>query len=328
MNSQGSHFIIGLFVLAGIIGTFVFGLWLADSGKDTSTTPYIINFEESVAGLRVGSRVSYRGIPIGSVGKIGIKPDDPQHVSVLINIEDQYSLREGDVASLKLEGITGTSYINIEGAGQDTPRIASSADEPAVIPSQKSELEQVVQGFPDLLGQASVVLNRFGELLNRENRQQVEAILENLNDLTTSLADQDQNITNMFTTVNTAGEKIVSLSDALQDVVGDVSTIMGKIDELIEGVDAIVAEDGQELIGEWKDTAVSLRTVSGSLNRLLDDNEESLEHFSREGLKEFTLFLQEARILVAGLTRIVESLESSGARFLLDQHVPEVNPEK
>lgn len=328
MNSHASHFIIGLFVLAGIIGTFVFGLWLAESGKDTSTTPYIIHFEESVAGLRVGSRVSYRGIPIGSVTEIGIKPDDPQYVSVMVNIEDKYRLREGDVASLKLEGITGTSYINIEGAAQDTPPLTSSEDEPAVIPSQKSDLELVVKGIPDLLNQASVVLNRFDALLNKKNRLQVESILINLNALTESLAGQDENITNMFATVNTAGEKIISLSETLEDTVGEVGTIIGKVDELIEDVDAVVAEDGQKLIGEWKDTAVSLRTVSISLNRLLEDNEESLEHFSREGLKEFSLFLQEARILVAGLTRVVESLESSGARFLLDQHVPEINPEE
>ncbi|MDJ0623525.1 MAG: MlaD family protein [Desulfocapsaceae bacterium] len=328
MNSHGSHFIIGLFVLAGIIGTFVFGLWLADSGRDTPTTPYIIHFEESVAGLRVGSRVSYRGIPIGFVGSIRIKPDDPEHVSVLVNIEEQYRLRQGDVASLKLEGITGTSYINIEGAGQDTPFIDSSEDEVAVIPSQKSELELVVQGFPDLLNQASVVLNRIGELLNKENRLQIEAILTNLNTLTESLASQDENITNMFVTVNNAGEKIISLSEALEDVVGEVGIIMARVDELIEGVDTVVTEDGQQLISEWQKTAISLRKVAGSLNLLLDDNEESLEHFSREGLKEFTLFMQEARILVAGLTRVVESLESSGARFLLDQHVPEINPEE
>lgn len=302
------------------------GLWLADSGKDTKTIPYTIHFEESVAGLRVGSRVSYRGIPIGFVGSIGIKPDDPQFVSVLVNIEEQYQIREGDLASLKLEGITGTSYINIEGAGQDTPTITSSEDEVAVIPSQKSELELVVQGFPDLLNQASVVLNRIGDLLNSENRQQIESILTNLNELTDSLAGQDENLTNMFVTVNNAGEKIMSLSEALEDVVGEVGMIMGKVDKLIEGVDEVVTEDGQQLMSEWQETAVSLRKVAGSLNLLLDDNEESLEHFSREGLKEFTLFMQEARILVAGLTRVVESLESSGARFLLDQHVPEINP--
>ena len=328
MNAQGSHFIIGLFVLAGIIGTFVFGLWLAENGKDTSTTPYIIHFEESVAGLRVGSRVSYRGIPIGFVGSIGIKPDNPQLVAVVVNIEDQYRLRQGDVASLKLEGITGTSYINIEGAGQDTLPIPSSEEEPAVIPSQKSELELVVQGFPDLLNQASIVLNRFADLLNKDNRQQIEAILVNLTALTDSLAGQEENITKMFVTINDAGESITSLSETLQETVGEVGMLLAKIEGLIEEVDTVVAGDGRELISEWQETAVSFRTVSGSLDRLLADNEDSLEHFSREGLKEFTLFLQDARILVAGLTRVVESLESSGARFLLDQHVPEINPEE
>ena len=116
MNSKGAHFFIGLFVLAGIAGIFTSGLWLAKSDGTEKTTPYEAHFEESVSGLNVGSRVSYRGIRIGYVSYIGIKPDNPQLVLVRINIDDPNQIHQGDLASLKLEGITGTSFINIEGA--------------------------------------------------------------------------------------------------------------------------------------------------------------------------------------------------------------------
>ena len=327
MDSQGSQFIIGLFVIMGIVGTFVFGLWLAGSGNDKEVIPYTIYFEESVSGLKIGSRVSYRGIRIGYVNEIGIKPDNPQYVYVRVYIEEQYTLHQGDVASLKLEGITGTSYINISGAGQGTPIISSSEDEPAVIPSQKSELEQVVQGIPDLISQATILANRFADMLNEKNRAQVEAILVNVNSLADSLAGQDENIGNLLVTINTAGQEFISFSDLLQDVIGKVDGFMDRLDNTLAGANDLMTDDVKQLIGEWNKTAASLRTISASFNRILETNEDSIEHFSHEGLKEFTHFLQEARILVANMSRVVESFESSGARFLLDQHVPEINPE-
>lgn len=327
MDSHGSQFIIGLFVIVGMVGTFIFGLWLAGSSNDKEVVPYTIYFEESVSGLKIGSRVSYRGIRIGYVSEIGIKPDNPQFVHVRVNIEEQYMLHQGDVASLKLEGITGTSYINISGAGQGTPIISSSEDEPAVIPSQKSELEQVVQGIPDLISQATILANRFAELLNEKNRAQVESILVNVNSLADSLAGQDENIGNLLVTINTAGQEFLSLSDLLQDVIGKVDGFVDRLDTTVAGANELMSDDVKQLIGEWKETAASLRTISASFNRILETNEDSIEHFSHEGLKEFTHFLQEARILVANMSRVVESFESSGARFLLDQHVPEINPE-
>ncbi len=327
MDSHGSHFIIGLFVIAGIIGTFIFGLWLADSSNDKTTIPYTIFFEESVSGLKIGSRVSYRGIRIGYVSEIGIKPDNPQFVFVRVNIEEQYMLHQGDMASLKLEGITGSSYINIEGAGQGTPIISSDGAEPAVIPSKKSDLEQVVQGIPELISQATILANRFAEMLNEKNREQLESILVNVNSLSNSLSAQDENIGNLFVTINDAGQEFITLSESLREVVGEVDGFIERLDTTVEGANEIITEDAKKLINEWKDTAVSLRTISGSFNRILETNEDSIDHFSHEGLKEFTHFLQEARILVANLSRVVESFESSGARFLLDQHVPEINPE-
>ncbi len=328
MDTQGSQFIIGLFVIAGIIGTFIFGLWLADSSGDKKTVPYIIYFEESVSGLRIGGRVSYRGIRIGSVSEIGIKPDNPQFVFVRVNIEEGYALHEGDVASLKLEGITGTSYINISGAAQGTPIIESSEDEPALIPSQKSELEQVVKGIPDLIGQATILANRFAELLDDKNREQVESVLTNVNMLTETLAGQDENIGNLLVTFNAAGQEFISLSDVMQEVIDKVDNFVDRLDSTVADANNVMNEDVRLLVKEWQQTAVSLKTASASFNRVLENNEESIEHFSYEGLKEITLFLQEARELVASISRVVEKFESSGARFLLDQDVPEINPEK
>jgi len=327
MNSKGSHFFIGLFVVFGIIGIFATGIWLTRPDYNEKNIPYKIHFEESVSGLNIGSRVSYRGIPIGIVKYIGIKPDDPQLVLVRINIQGEHQLRQGDVASLKLEGITGTSYINIEGARPGSEVIQSSESNTAVIPSHKSELEQLVRGVPELISQGTILAKRFSEIVNKDNQEQLDSILKNINAITNSLVDQNDNISNMFVTIHDAGNEFKALSKSLNNSITKIDTLVDRLNIAADSANAVINEDARHLIQEWENTAKSLKNLADSANNVLESNEDSFEHFSQEGLNEFIHFLQEARILVAGLSRVVDRIESSGARFLLDQHTPEINAE-
>jgi len=325
MNSKGSHFFIGLFVVAGIVGIFVTGLWLAKSDSTEKVTPYEVHFEESVSGLNVGSRVSYRGIRIGYVSYIGIKPDNPQLVLVRINIQNTNPIYQGDVASLKLEGITGTSFINIEGAKPDSEVLHSNVTNPAVIPSQKSKLEQLVQGAPELIKQGTILAQRFANIFNQDNREQLNSILKNINAVTTSLAAQKEDISNMFATVNDAGIEFKTLILSLNAVTVKIDILADKLNIAADSANSLITDDGKHLIKEWENSANSLQTLANSANNILETNQDSLQQFSQEGLNEFSHFLQEARILVAGLSRIVDRIESTGARFLLDQSTSEIN---
>ena len=60
MESKGFNFLVGLFVVAGVSAIFAIGLWLARVDTAEKTLPYEILFEESVSGLSLGSKVSYR----------------------------------------------------------------------------------------------------------------------------------------------------------------------------------------------------------------------------------------------------------------------------
>ena len=326
MESKGFNFVIGLFVVVGIAAIFVIGIYLAKTGSSEKVTPFEILFEESVSGLSVGSKVSYRGIRIGSVTFIGIKPDDPQHVLVRVAINEGYPIHQGDMASLKLEGITGTSYIDIEGAEWGSELIQSTPENPGTIPSRRSELGRLVQGLPNLISEGTILAQRFSEMLNQENRDQLTAILTNINQLTTMLADQGDTINTALATANTAGNELIAMSQAFKEVAAKIDTLVDTLQVTADDTNQLIAGEGSELVMEWKATAQSLRTLSDSAQGFLTANETSLEHFSQEGLYELTLFLQEARQLVAGLIRVVDRIEASGARFLLDQHNPEIDP--
>ena len=140
------------------------------------------------------------------------------------------------------------------------------------------------------------------------------------------MAGEENNIGNLLKTLNAAGQEFILLSESLREVTVTVDDFVTRLDGTVAGTNELLTGDVRRLIDEWNETAVSLQTISTSFNRIMETNEESIEHFSQEGLREFTHFLQEARILVANMSRVVEGLESSGARYLLDQHVPEIQP--
>jgi len=326
MDSKGLNFFIGLFVVAGVSSIFIIGLWLARKDTAEDMIPYEVFFEESVSGLSVGSKVSYRGIRIGSVTYLGIKPDNPQFVLVRVLINKAYQIKKGDVASLKLEGITGSSYIDIGGAEQGSAILSSTSDSPATIPSTKSELGKLVQGLPELVNEGIVLVNRFSEMLNQENRNQLTAILTNANEITASLAGQSEKISAVLTTANDTGLELIALSQSINEVVTKLDSLVTTVQITADNTNELISGDGTELVKEWQTTAQSLSALTESAHSLLDANQESLQYFSQDGLQEFTLFLQEARLLVSGLTRVVDRIESSGARFLLDQYNPEIDP--
>jgi phospholipid/cholesterol/gamma-HCH transport system substrate-binding protein len=327
MQSRGIHFFIGLFVVIGIIGIFATGLWLAKINNSEETNTYIIYFEESVSGLNVGSHVDYRGMRIGMVSYLGIKPDNPQLVEAKIEIRKAHVIHQGDMATLKLEGITGTSYINIEGARAGSDSIVTSTDSPGVIPSRKSELEQLIQGAPELIHQGTILAQRFSDVFNTENQELLNSILQNINEVTASLASQNEEIGKVFGTINKAAGDFSEITVSLNKVIAKADTLADKLNTTADNTNRLISHDGEELIKEWNTTAQSLNALVESADKVLGANEQALGQFSHEGLSELTLFLQESRILVAGLTRLADHLESSGARFLLDQSSSEYQPD-
>lgn len=327
MQSRGAHFFIGLFVVIGIIGIFATGLWLAKTNNSEETSTYIIYFEESVTGLDVGSHVDYRGMRIGLISYIGIKPDNPQLVLVKVEIRKTHQIYQGDLATLKLEGITGTSYVNIEGARAGSDIVVTNSDSPGVIPSRKSDLEQLIQGAPGLISQGTILAQRFGDIFNAENQELLNSILHNINSVTGSLASQNEDIGKIFSTINKAAHDFSDISVSLNKVIAKADTLADKLNTTADSTNRLITHDGEELIKEWNNTAQSLSALAKSANGILESNQESLEQFSHEGLNELALFLQESRILVAGLSRLADRFESSGARFLLDQSSSEYNPD-
>jgi len=312
-------------VLLLTLAFFGFSIWLARVDLDQKLQSYDIHFSGSVAGLGVGGDVRYRGIKIGSVTSIAIDPDNPARVLTTVEVDGTTRLREGDVARLALQGITGIAYVNVEGAtGRSPPLTAPPGGGNPVIPSAPSNIEKLFAGAPELLAQAITVTERLGQMLGDDNQQSIKGILADLKVVTGTLSGQENRVDNVLTSLESSAADIAA---TMQQARVLVTRATGAIDDVTEtmavgrgalvGIDQVITQDAGALIAELRQTNRDLSLITSSLGKVVDNNHENLDSFVQDGLGEFRRFITEGRLLIASLSRLTERLETGGAGSLL-----------
>ncbi len=130
-KTRARFVLIGLFTLLGFLGGLGFILWLAKVQLDRTYAQYDIVFS-TVAGLSSTGAVRYNGIDVGKV--LGMAQDraDPALVRVRIEIYASTPIRTDTIATLASQGVTGVSFIALEGGSADAERLLPVP--PATVP--------------------------------------------------------------------------------------------------------------------------------------------------------------------------------------------------
>jgi ABC-type transport system involved in resistance to organic solvents, periplasmic component len=119
MEAKVNFTLVGLFVLVLAVGLIGGVLWFGSDkqfGKQYET--YLVYEDESVSGLNLNAPVKYRGVDVGSVGKIELDADDSERVRLSLNIELGTPVKEDTVAVLRTQGLTGIAYVDLMGGAR------------------------------------------------------------------------------------------------------------------------------------------------------------------------------------------------------------------
>ena len=114
MESRVNYTLVGVFtiVFLAIFAGVVF--WLGKFNFKDDTDKYRVYITESVSGLNIEAPVKYRGIVVGSVADIQIHPQNTEQIEVILKIKKGIPIRATSKASLKPQGITGLSFVDIQ----------------------------------------------------------------------------------------------------------------------------------------------------------------------------------------------------------------------
>jgi phospholipid/cholesterol/gamma-HCH transport system substrate-binding protein len=289
MSVKSSKFLIGLFVIIGVLICAVIIIWVGASRVFMKGSLYSVYFDESVRGLQVDSAIKYRGVDIGKVQSIDVAPDY-RLIEVIMKIELEGDLPKQTIAALKTAGITGIVFIELDriNAGElaNSPKITFKPIYP-VIPSRRSEVSrflaesdiimQNVKGI-DFKGISDQLKNTARAIENFADSKKINNILTNLESTSANL---NQAIVKINKTISEG--KVDKALNETMGVLSDARQLIGQAKKEIEFLNLkekssradILLEDidhkTKAITNELQDTSEHLRVTSENLEKLSDD---------------------------------------------------------
>lgn len=313
METRANYILVGAFVLILFFGLIGFVLWLTRFQGEVVYDPYRIYFSGSVSGLQVGSRVTYRGVTVGSVRDIRIDPKNVDRISVMIEVQEDTPIKADTKASLQMEGLTGGVLVLLSGGSNEAPALKAVATTlPPVIQSQPSEIERLLQGAPTLVESIDVLVRQASDLLSPQNRAALTEMLENMRIVSAALAGQSGEIAGF---IGNASQTMENLSAMSQSMTGLAKRLETDIPRTLDTLNRTGA-DTHQLIAELRRTADAATRMSNEVAGLVAENRAPLRDFTNTGLYEIAYFVNELRTLVASLNRVTTEVGRNPAGFI------------
>lgn len=230
METKANYVAVGAFVLVGVLGLVVALFWLAGAQYHEEFAYYRTYFSGPVTGLGKGTTVRYNGIDVGHVSTLDFDPDDPKRVIVTMQVSPSLPLHNDSIASIGSEGLTGGSYVEIDGGSKSAPLLRPTADvEVPVIRSKPSTLQELEQSAPQLVAKLSRVADQLNVVLSDENTRAFSLTLKNLELTSEGLKKA---VPDLDMTLKNVSQASVTLNGDL----GDAHTVLVHADEATRGI--------------------------------------------------------------------------------------------
>ena len=263
METKANYVAVGAFVLISMLGLVIALLWLAGAQYREEYAYYRTYFSGSVTGLGKGTTVRYNGIDVGRVSQLDFDPEDPKRVIVTMQMSPSLPIHNDSLASIASEGLTGGSFVEIDGGSKNAPVLAPGPEgEVPVIRSKPSTLQEIEQSAPQLVAKLNHAADRLNDVLNDSNRKAFADTLHHLNTLTAVL-DKDS------PAIDHALLNISSASDKLDTDLGDLHQVLGHADQATIKIDHVAADlDTQINSAQIAQFVTELRALVQSLTAL------------------------------------------------------------
>jgi phospholipid/cholesterol/gamma-HCH transport system substrate-binding protein len=261
---------------------------------------------------------------VGRVRDIRIDPSNIERIRVTIEVRGDTPVKVDTKASLELQGLTGGIYVLLDEGTQGAAPLVGTKDPPyPEIGSERSSLAQIFEGAPELIAKGSLLLDRVTLLFNDENQGAVKDILVNVKTLTDTLAKQSGGLEKLLSETETTVAQIGDMSGEIEGLAKDLrSELTGK-----NGRVGALIDNANKALTDVSAAATAVNSAADEFDLVLSENRAGLAELGSNGLFELTQFLQEARILIASLSRIAKQLERDPARFLLGDRLQGYEPE-
>jgi len=301
METKAHHVLIGAFTLVVVALVLLFALWLGKTSLNRQYNHYDIVFTESVTGLSKGSPVQYNGIQIGEVSQLKLDPKDPRKVLARIQVAADTPIKVDTRAKLGLLGLTGVAFVQLTGGAPSSQPLMPTPDDPVPeIKSETSALSALLASGSDVVTSLNGILDRLGKIVSEQNVDRINSTLQNINQTTSALASE---------------------RDDLRDLIKEAAAASKELNQTLAGANQLVNGPGRETLDRAATAMASLQQTTQTLNKLLEDNQGSLQSGLR-GVDQIGPTLRELRSTVRDIHQLTSKLQANPAGYLFGRERP------
>ncbi len=313
METKANHLLIGAFVIAVIGAGLAFVYWMKNYADGGEGQKYHVIFEGSVQGLGEASSVLFNGLRVGAVETIAIDPEDSRKVRALISVKGGTPVRETSRARISQQGLAGLVALEITPGAPDAPFLKARAGEQfPVILADKASSGSLLSGVPDTVGSAQALLARLNDVV-AENQDSIRKTVKHVEAITATLNENQDNVSEMIKNARDVSERFGNLS--------------AKLETTIDKFSLALVDDPKSFVTQAQQATQSFRQLAEKLDKSVGDQAEGLTRSTQRSLREFELFMKEAKRLAEDLDRVVQRVEKNPSGFLFGgAQTPQYSP--
>jgi phospholipid/cholesterol/gamma-HCH transport system substrate-binding protein len=274
--------------------------------------------KESVAGLSVDSTVKYRGVDVGRIKAIALRPDNPEEVLLTLDIVRGTPIKTDTIAVLETQGLTGLASINLTGGSRDAHSLQAQEGQAYPViktgPSLFSRFDEAAsrllseEGLAHLLSDLDMAAKGVANVLDDDNRTVLKKTIKDLSDVAQTIAAHKTQIEHSLNGAAKSADNLVRLTALLNE----------QVPPLLAGINKSVIALG---------TATDeLARTSKAVGTVVNDAGPELQQFTRRTLPEAGLLVTELRQLTGTLNRVARELEREPSSLVFGRKTPPRGP--
>lgn len=257
-------------VFVAFFATFMW--WMSDADGNIDYTNYYIITEELPAGIRVESQVKFVGVVVGSVSKIEFIKDES--IRLTLKIRGDIPIKADSVADIDYQIISGISSINISRG-----KVDFSGDSREIYLSEGllSRIKNNAKTIGDKLNES---LSKLDKLTSDDNIYHLNNTLKGIDELVSAISNKE-NLDNLSAILKNLNEFSSNLNGLKTD---ELNTLIANINSLLKSLNGVVSgfNQTQKMLnsklesGEY-DLKKSIEPTLNEANEFLNSFERTLK---------------------------------------------------
>ncbi len=300
MNRRGEARFGIIWLLSGTLVVLAALLVLARYPQVFRTgTEYKAVFK-SVAGLNKGDEVRYGGLPVGTVTRMDIDPNDPTRIIVAFRVRRSTPIRADTKASITQIGLLGAPYLHLDPGSRYAATVAAGSTLPTI---ENPSFQDAMRRLAEFFDRTDTLLRGAERFARASPIERIDATLTRMDTLlaiaTTGAQSSFSQIDRTFSRVDSASLKL--------------SRLMDRSERLLAALDTATRTAGPQLAATQREAVESLHEI----HTLLADFRDAV---SQEGGVD--QMVRNLTIASNNIARLSERLERDPSSILKQRAAP------